>query len=134
MGVRFLKIAALYFLIGVGIGIFMESAGDHALKGVHAHVNLVGWASMAIFGFMYHLFPKLGESILGKIHFWAYNISLPLFMLGLGFLLYGNATLLPLVIIGANVLALSVVIFVINVFVNLKAQDVSRLKDQNLSM
>ncbi len=42
-GVSFLKIAALYFLIGVGMGLTMEIILDHRLAGAHAHINLIGW-------------------------------------------------------------------------------------------
>ncbi|MEQ6378101.1 hypothetical protein RZN25_14880 [Bacillaceae bacterium S4-13-56] len=44
MGIWCIRIAAVYFMVGVGVsmGIFMESAGDHTLVGVHAHINLVG--------------------------------------------------------------------------------------------
>ncbi|KGX89545.1 hypothetical protein [Pontibacillus marinus] len=120
MGIRFIKLATIYFLIGIGLGIFMEMAHDHALMGVHAHINLVGWVSMALFGLLYHYFPQLANNKLGKAHFWLHNLSLPLFMLGLGFLLYGNESLLLLVIVGSNVLAISVIVFVVNVFKNLK--------------
>ncbi|MEQ6389535.1 cytochrome-c oxidase [Bacillaceae bacterium S4-13-58] len=120
MGIWCIRIAAVYFMVGVSMGIFMESAGDHTLVGVHAHINLVGWVSIAIFGLIYHFFPKLSQNWLGKLHFWAYNISLPLFMIGLANLLYGNEGLLPLVIVGSNVLLVSVVLFVINILVNLR--------------
>ncbi|WP_246055234.1 cytochrome-c oxidase [Pseudalkalibacillus caeni] len=132
LGVAFLKIAAVYFLFGVGMGITMEILQDHRLAGAHAHINLVGWASMALFGVMYVLFPKAGESILAKLHFWLYNISLPLFMLGLSFLLYGNESLMFLLMIFPNILVLSVVLFVINVFMHVKADNITKIfnKDQ----
>jgi hypothetical protein len=119
--------AALYFLIGVGMGLTMEIIGDHRLAGAHAHINLVGWASMGLFGVIYVLFPKAGESVLAKLHFWLYNISLPLFMLGLCFVLLGNTSLMFLLMIFPNVLVLSVLLFVINVFTNVKAADVTNL-------
>jgi hypothetical protein len=119
--------AALYFLIGVGMGLTMEIIGDHRLSGAHAHINLVGWASMGLFGIIYVLFPKAGESVLAKLHFWLYNISLPLFMLGLCFVLLGNTSLMFLLMIFPNVLVLSVLLFVINVFTNVKAADVTNL-------
>ncbi|TLS37004.1 cytochrome-c oxidase [Pseudalkalibacillus caeni] len=114
------------------MGITMEILQDHRLAGAHAHINLVGWASMALFGVMYVLFPKAGESILAKLHFWLYNISLPLFMLGLSFLLYGNESLMFLLMIFPNILVLSVVLFVINVFMHVKADNITKIfnKDQ----
>ncbi|WP_231893456.1 cytochrome-c oxidase [Rossellomorea aquimaris] len=124
IGVLFLKLASLYFLVGVGLGLTMEMIEDHRLAGAHAHINLVGWASMALFGVLYVLFPKAGDSTLGKLHFWLYNISFPLFMLGLSFFLVGNQSLMFLLVIFPNILVLSVILFVLNVFLNVKAADV----------
>lgn len=127
LGIRFLKLAALYFLVGVGMGLTMEIIQDHRLSGAHAHINLVGWTSMAIFGVIYVLFPKAGETVLAKLHFWLYNISLPLFMLGLCFVLLGNSSLMFLLMIFPNVLVLSVLLFVINIFANVKRENLSQL-------
>jgi membrane-anchored protein YejM (alkaline phosphatase superfamily) len=127
IGILFLKMAALYFVVGVGIGLTMEIIQDHRLAGAHAHINLVGWASMAIFGVIYVLFPKAGESTLAKLHFWLFNISLPLFMLGLCFILLGNDSLMFLLMIFPNILGISVLLFAINVFMNVKAENVAKL-------
>ncbi|MGO4886254.1 cytochrome-c oxidase [Anaerobacillus sp. MEB173] len=131
LGIWFFKIAALYFLVGVVMGIGMEMAGDHRLYGAHAHINLVGWVSMGLFGLLYTLFPKAGESTLAKIHFWLYNISLPLFMLGLSFFLVGNHSLLILLQIFPNILVLSVLFFVINVYRNVSATDLHSVLKKN---
>lgn len=131
LGILFLKIAVIYFLIGVVMGLSMEILGDHRLSGAHAHINLVGWASMALFGVVYVLFPKSGETMLAKLHFWLHNISFPLFMLGLSFLLVGNTSLMFLLMIFPNVLVLSVLLFVINVFKNVKAGNVNQFIQKN---
>ncbi|ALC91811.1 cytochrome c oxidase [Bacillus sp. FJAT-18017] len=129
LGALFLKVASLYFLVGVVMGVGMEIAGDHRLMGAHAHINLVGWASMGLFGLIYVLFPKAGETLLAKLHFWLYNISMPLFMLGLSFLLLGNESLKFLLMIFPNVLVLSVLFFVINVLKNVSVRDVRNLSN-----
>jgi hypothetical protein len=43
-----LKLAALYLVIGVAMGIIMGDSQDFTLRPVHAHVNLVGWAILAL--------------------------------------------------------------------------------------
>ena len=134
MGIRFIKVAVVYFLVGICLGIFMESAQDHTLAGVHAHINLVGWVSMALFGLLYHFFNELGNTMLAKLHFWFYNISFPLFMFALGFMLYGNDSLLPLLIVSPFALALGVIFFVINIFKNLKSSSQPIDKSDNLSV
>ena len=45
-----LKLAGLYFFIGVALGVGMGLSGDHHLFPLHAHINLLGWVSMALFG------------------------------------------------------------------------------------
>ncbi len=134
LGIAFLKIAALYFLIGVCMGLTMEIMEDHSLAGAHAHINLLGWASMGLFGVIYVLFPKAGEGVLAKLHFWLYNISLPLFMLALCFLLAGNDSLMFLLKIFPNILVLSIILFVINVFRNVNAEDVHQLFNKDSSV
>lgn len=120
IGTLFLKWAALYLVIGIAMGLGMEIMKDHSLAGAHAHINLLGWASMAIFGILYILFPKAGESRLAVIHYWLYIISLPLFMIGLAFLLVGNTSYMFLLTIFPNVLGISVLLFFINIFMNVK--------------
>ncbi|RKL66972.1 cytochrome-c oxidase [Salipaludibacillus neizhouensis] len=122
LGFLFLKIATLYFLVGIVMGLVMEIIQDHSLAGAHAHINLVGWASMGLFGVVYVLFPRAGETLLAKLHFWLFNISLPLFMLGLAFVLVGNESLMILLQIFPIILVLSVILFVINVFLNVKEE------------
>lgn len=134
MGVRFIKIAVFYFLIGVGFGMYMSMTQDFALRGVHAHVNLLGWASLALAGLIYCLFPKAEKHILGKLHFWGHNIGLPLMMIGLIFVVKGNSSLEPVIAIGGTLTTLSIILFFVNVLINVKAADVRQLmsnhKDQ----
>ncbi|MCH6266553.1 hypothetical protein [Neobacillus citreus] len=58
MGKAFLKVASIYFTIGVLAGITMAIIHDFRLASVHAHINMLGWVSMAIFGLIYHFFRK----------------------------------------------------------------------------
>lgn len=60
MNLRFFKIAAVYFVIAIILGIIMGIRHDFSLTSVHAHLNLLGWVSMALFGTIYHLYPAAG--------------------------------------------------------------------------
>ena len=60
--------AATYALVGMGLGIFMAASQDHTLATAHAHLNLIGWVSLALFGVYYHLVPSAAASRLGRIH------------------------------------------------------------------
>lgn len=54
---RFLRIAVLYLLVGVTLGIVMAASHDHRMAAVHAHVNLLGWVTMALFSLFYRAVP-----------------------------------------------------------------------------
>ena len=99
IGILFLKLSVLYFLVGTGMGLTMEILQDHTLS---------------------------GATVMAKLHFWLYNISLPLFMLGLSFMLYGNESLTILLAIFPNILVLSVLIFVLNVFLDVKPENLNK--------
>jgi cbb3-type cytochrome oxidase subunit 1 len=87
---RLLKIAALYFVVAVLLGVYMGASNDHTLLPVHAHLNLLGWVSLAIIGLIYARYPALGETKLARIHFWLHNIGLPPLMLGVAYMYSGN--------------------------------------------
>ncbi len=55
----FLVAAAACLVCGVTLGIAMGIAHDFHLAPVHAHLNLVGWASLALMGLTYRGFPEL---------------------------------------------------------------------------
>jgi cbb3-type cytochrome oxidase subunit 1 len=69
LDVKFLLLAAVALSIGVGMGIYMGIAHDFSLAPVHAHMNLVGWVSLALFGVTYKLYPELQERWPAKLHF-----------------------------------------------------------------
>lgn len=60
--------AVLCVLVGMGWGIQMAISQDHRLGGAHAHLNLVGWTTMALFGLYYHVTPQAAANWLAKLH------------------------------------------------------------------
>ena len=66
--VYFLVLAALSLIVGVILGITMAGSHDFQLVPVHAHVNLVGWASLALFGLTYRSYPELKSGKLAGLH------------------------------------------------------------------
>ena len=80
MAHRLLKIAALYFVVAVCLGTYMGAAQDFDQIAVHAHLNLLGWVSLAIIGCIYLLKPHLATTRLAAAHFWLHNIGTPALM------------------------------------------------------
>ncbi len=83
IGVRLIQIATIYMTIGLMMGLAMGIADDFALTSVHAHISLLGWATMAIAGVVYILIPSCAGSRLARLHFWGHNIGLPVMIVGL---------------------------------------------------
>ncbi|MGG6313629.1 cytochrome-c oxidase [Paenibacillus macerans] len=128
MGILYIRVSVIYFVIGVLLGMYMSMQHEYTLASVHAHINLLGWASFALAGVIYVLFPGAGESLLSKIQFWTYSIGLPLMMISLALLLSGSEQFEPLVAVGGTLVVLSVVVFAVNVFMNVRTSASSRGK------
>ena len=75
----FILIGLLYGAFGFWVGI--NERFDHAH--LHAHINLVGWASMVLFGLLYRVFPALAENRLATVHFALYNLGAIVFLIGI---------------------------------------------------
>lgn len=81
---QFLLAAVLLLICGVSLGIVMGAKQDFQLAPVHAHINLVGWASLALFGLVYRAYPELAERKLARVHFWIAVPAAILFPIGIG--------------------------------------------------
>ena len=120
MSARLIRIAALYLVAGVTMGIVMGIRHQFALAPVHAHINLLGWATLAIMGVVYHAYPEAAKTRLATIHFWIHNTALPVFMIGLAFALTGHEAFLPVAVAGATVVFVGIVLFVVNIWLTVR--------------
>jgi hypothetical protein len=67
--VYFLLLATVLLICGAVLGIVMGAREDFQLVPVHAHLNLAGWASLALFGLTYRAYPELAATNLARYHF-----------------------------------------------------------------
>ena len=67
--VYFLLLATLLLVCGAILGIVMGAREDFQLVPVHAHLNLAGWASLALFGLTYRAYPELASTKVAGFHF-----------------------------------------------------------------
>ena len=87
----FLVMGAVYLVVGIVMGAYMGGSGDHSLTPVHAHINLLGFTLMTLFGLGYRLVPGLGEGTLPKVHFWLHQVGTLFLLVGLFLLMSGRA-------------------------------------------
>jgi hypothetical protein len=120
LGVAWIKAAVVNLVLGVGVGIHMGASHDHSLTPVHAHLNLLGWASMAVIGFIHLHFGDRLSAGLSKAQFWLHQLGTPVLLVGLALLLKGNAAMEPVVGIASIVVGISVLLLAVNVFKSLR--------------
>jgi cbb3-type cytochrome oxidase subunit 1 len=123
MGIRLLKIAVVYMQIAVAAGLIMGMLHQFHAP-VHAYLGLLGWASLALAGLIYHFYPEGAQTRLANVHFWLHNAGLPVFMVGLFLLISGNALAEPFVRIGAVTTFAGLLMLTINVLRTVRRADV----------
>ncbi len=82
--VWFIRMSMLYFLVGSLLGVmfvFRPEMANSDHVAMHAHLNLLGWMSMMIFGVGYHILPRFsGKPLYSRkmsiVQFWTANIGL----------------------------------------------------------
>lgn len=87
---NFMVIGSLYLLVGILLGSYMGGSGDHTLAPVHAHINLLGFTLMTVFGIAYRLIPALASKVLATVHFWLHQIGALVLLVGLFLLMSGT--------------------------------------------
>ncbi|HEX5356354.1 MAG TPA: hypothetical protein VFW93_09050 [Aquabacterium sp.] len=118
MAKHLLRCAVLYALLGIGMGIVMAASGDFTNKGIHVHLNLVGWVSMALMAMAYQVFPAMADSMLAKVQFWLHNLGLPLMAVGIYAVVHRLPMAEPIVGSGSLMVALAFLAFAFNVWRN----------------
>ena len=89
--VYFLLLATILLICGAVLGIVMGVREDFQLVPVHAHLNLAGWASLALFGLTYRAYPELAATRLAAYHFVVSGIASVLLPIGIGFAVLRNS-------------------------------------------
>ena len=122
MTVRLIKLAVVYLVIGMTLGIGMGMTHNFLFRSVHAHVNLLGWASLALAALVFHVFPETARTRLATAWFWLYNLSLPIGMIAIALVLNGHKWAEPALIVSQIGIWVAGVMFAINVFWALRAK------------
>jgi len=89
--VYFLLLATVLLICGAVLGIVMGAREDFQLVPVHAHLNLAGWASLALFGLTYRAYPDLAATNLARYHFITSATASVLLPAGIGLAVLRNA-------------------------------------------
>lgn len=115
-----LRWAVLYFVAGVGFGLYMAATHDFAIAPVHAHVNLIGWVSLSLAALIYKAYPAAAASTLATAHFWLSIVALPVLASMLYLFLRGNTAIEPVLALGSFAIGFAVLALALNVFKNVR--------------
>jgi hypothetical protein len=116
IGFYFFLAAVLCVTLGMLWGIQMAISGDHALAPAHAHLNLVGWVTMGLFGVYYTLTPTAAASRLAKIHLGLAIAGVIVMVPGIAIVLTGGGE--GMAAGGSMLTAASMLVFLYTVFKN----------------
>lgn len=109
--VYFLLLATILLICGATLGIIMGAREDFQLVPVHAHLNLAGWASLALFGLTYRAYPELAATRLAAYHFIVSAIASVLLPIGIGLAVLRSSP--GLAIVASILWLLGVLMFVV---------------------
>jgi len=114
----FFAVGILCVLCGMALGMHMGATHNMTLAPAHAHLNLVGWASMALYGTFYALERETMVRWLAWLNFVVSTIGILVMIPSLVlFLNAGNdPKFVPFMSAGEGIVALGAVIFAISVF------------------
>ena len=115
-GAWWLRMAAVYLVVGVAMGNYMGATHDFALRSVHAHVNLLGWASMLGFGLVVQQFADTLSPRMVALQFWLHQLALPVMLSALAALMRGVTAAEPLIGLGSVAVGVAVLMFAVNLW------------------
>jgi hypothetical protein len=111
-----LRIAGLYLIAGIVLGIVMAASHDHSQMPLHAHLNLLGWVTLGLVGIWYRVQPEASQTKLAKAHFVLHNAGLPVLSVGLFYVLRGHESVEPILAVASIAIGIGVLCLVINIW------------------
>lgn len=116
LSVWFFRTAILFLIAGICLGLYMSITHQFEATGAHAHINLLGWVTMAIFGIYYAFNPAQAASRIARLQYFIYTLGILVMAPSLFLFLTGNAAMEPLVAISSLVTFSGVLLFAFILF------------------
>ncbi len=113
----FVKASVAWLAAGVTLGVAMAAYPAWTIyRPAHAHLNLLGFVTMMIYGVAYHVVPRfsghpLHSRRLAAWHWWAANAGLLLMVVAFLLRPHAAAAALPLLVAGGTLSALGAYAF-----------------------
>jgi hypothetical protein len=103
--------AVLMVIVGMIWGIVMAITDDHSAMPAHAHLNLLGWVSLFLFGIFYHLHPAIDRSRMAVAQVWIWIVGTVILTVGVGLVHTGHPVGDPIAAAGSLVVLAGMLLF-----------------------
>jgi peptidoglycan/LPS O-acetylase OafA/YrhL len=107
----FFKTATIFLIVGIAVGLHMGITENHSAMPAHAHINLLGWVTSALFGIYYALQPAKAEWRLAFLHFIVYTVGMVIMLPALYLKYTGHPEFEPLLAGGSMITGLGILVF-----------------------
>jgi hypothetical protein len=108
--------AVLAAIAGMLWGLDMAISENHAAMPAHAHLNLLGWVSLFLFGIFYRLHPSLDVTKVALAQVWVWIIGTIVMAVGVGLISTGTTSAEPIAAIGSLIVLADMLLFAWLVF------------------
>jgi putative Mn2+ efflux pump MntP len=105
------RAAVLLVIAGMLWGIIMGISQDHSTMPAHAHLNLLGWVSLFLFGIYYHLHPAIDRSGLASLQVWVWIAGTLVMTIGVALVHSGHAIGDPIAAVSSLVVLADTLLF-----------------------
>ena len=113
--------AAIAALCGMSLGVYMGIIRDFTLTAVHAHINLLGWVTLALYG-LYHRGVTRAGNRLAWVQVSMAAAAVPVMTGALaGYILTHAAAFVPLVFLGSALALAGMALFLAVVLADMRA-------------
>jgi cbb3-type cytochrome oxidase subunit 1 len=111
-------------LIGMSYGMYMGAREDFTLAAAHAHLNLVGWVTMALYGTFYALTQDTMSKLLAWIHYAVSTLGVAVMIPALAMFLShaNNPEYVPIMVTGEVLTLAGMALFAVSVLRELLRQ------------
>jgi hypothetical protein len=110
------KLAVLFVIAGMAMGIGMAASQDHSIMPAHAHLNLLGWVSLFLFGIYYERRPALDTSRLALIQVGIWSVGTVLLTISVAAIHLGYSAADPVAAISSLIVVAAMLLFAYFVF------------------
>jgi hypothetical protein len=103
--------AVIAAIAGMLWGLDMAISDNHAAMPAHAHLNLLGWVSLFLFGIFYRLHPSLDATKIALVQVWAWIVGTIVMTVGVGLVSTGTTSADPIAAVGSLVVLADMLLF-----------------------